>query len=144
MTKNIYKAKKGQLNSRAAGLGDELGFRFDQWNADLDKLFTALGENPVIFAQLFEGMAGKLYANIVESTPVATSQARTSWRINKEKDTDTEISFKIVNGVPYIVFLEYGSSKQAPKGMVRVNLDKFIKDTQTLTRRLAKSGRFTK
>lgn len=33
-----------------------------------------------------------------------------------------DMYIEITNGVPYIVFLEYGHSKQAPAGMVRVSL----------------------
>ena len=142
--RNVYKAKKGTLKTRAEGLGNDIGFRFDQWGIELDKLFMALGNNPQLFAKLFEDLIGQLFQNIVIATPVDTGQARASWRLNKTKNTATEVEWRIVNGVPYIVFLELGSSKQAANGMVRVNLDKFIKDTRTLAKRLAKSGRFLK
>jgi len=31
---------------------------------------------------------------------------------------------ELINGVPYILFLEYGSSLQAPAGMVRISMRK--------------------
>ncbi len=136
MVKNIYKAKKGTLNARVETLGGEIGFRFDKWQIELDKLFTALGNDPVEFLEVFEDIVTKLFTAIKDATPIKTGQAIASWRINKVTDTDSEIAWRIVNGVPYIVFLELGSSKKAASGMVRINLDKFIRDTRTLIKGL--------
>ena len=41
---------------------------------------------------------------------------RTRGRINQYVE--------LINGVPYIIFLEFGSSKSAPFGMVRISLRK--------------------
>lgn len=41
-------------------------------------------------------------------------------------DASSEQSIFIVNSVPYIGRLEYGSSKQAPTGMVRVTVAEFL------------------
>jgi hypothetical protein len=35
-------------------------------------------------------------------------------------------TFTLTNNLPYINGLEYGNSKQAPQGMVRINVAKFV------------------
>ena len=42
----------------------------------------------------------------------------------KKRATSTFISYTITNGVPYIVFLEMGSSKQQPTGFFRRNVQR--------------------
>lgn len=46
-------------------------------------------------------------------TPVDTGNARDGWNIDGDA---------IVNMVPYVQYLEFGWSQQAPNGMVRVTL----------------------
>ena len=83
---------------------------------------------------------------IVLRTPVDTGRARSNWAVSigeadtSEKDiggADATIAVGaatiatapaygrifIANGLPYILALEYGHSKQAPGGMVRLTLD---------------------
>ncbi|MCU0943703.1 MAG: HK97 gp10 family phage protein [Hydrogenophaga sp.] len=84
---------------------------------------------------------------IVQRTPVDTGRARANWQVTigapaggtvttldpsgalaRAKALGALASFKggssvfIVNNLPYILPLEYGSSKQAPAGMVRITL----------------------
>lgn len=90
-----------------------------------------------------------LFTKIVQLTPVDTGRARASWamsektpsdyvqpeggkmsgsaataaaRKNMIKPADPYSVFFIINNLPYIVFLEHGTSKQAPTGMVQVAL----------------------
>lgn len=98
------------------------------------------------------------YTSIVEKTPVDTGRARGNWNISIGAD-DTEVkenqttpqyqnekdfpkvkgdeSIFISNNLPYIKKLEFGSSKQAPQGMVGVTMagiknkiDKIVKDEE--------------
>lgn len=55
-------------------------------------------------------------AKIQKRTPVDTGRARAGWQIAKP-DKYTAL---IYNSVEYIVYLEYGHSQQAPRGMVRL------------------------
>lgn len=91
------------------------------------------------------GIARKVFEGVVDRTPVLTGSARASWnasvgepivinRINRDtlnplgppsfplKSAPAFSKIYITNGVPYIMQLEYGSSKQAPQGMLRVTL----------------------
>lgn len=87
-------------------------------------------------------MAFRLHARIKELTPVDTGRARASWNLvsgevahltvaevpvkgEKVPDPGTPFvrnanAYTISNNLPYIKFLEEGSSKQAPAGMVKV------------------------
>lgn len=89
---------------------------------------------------------------IIQGTPVDTGRARAGWSASAErfgisaradegahpneaeqakgrhesdhheKLTGRKIYVEMVNGVPYALMLEYGWSKQAPHGMVRIAL----------------------
>lgn len=90
-------------------------------------------------------LAKKVFEGIVARTPVSTGAARASWSVSVGspapvvrtggsigaplpppifplKTAPAYSKIYITNGVPYIMPLEYGSSKQAPQGMVRVTL----------------------
>lgn len=104
----------------------------------------------------------KLYASVVEKTPVDTGRARGNWlvsvgsidgnttdRKNKAGTPDTAEIAKIdamegdetayiVNNLPYINSLEYGhSQKQAPNGMVGITMQEASEDFR---RAVAESG----
>lgn len=90
-----------------------------------------------------------LFSAVMRSTPVDSGRARGAWMfsINKFSDTtpinirsDSEVENEIImgtasykagdtltlsNNVNYAERLEYGWSKQAPQGMVRLNILKF-------------------
>ncbi len=96
-----------------------------------------------------KGLAMKILAGVVERTPVDTGFARNNWLVTRgsvgdetpypaEDNVDGVLSREIGeieqiakmqdlkeiiyvwNAVPYIVYLETGSSDQAPEGMLRV------------------------
>jgi hypothetical protein len=96
---------------------------------------------------LIRAAALDMLGAIVQRTPVDTGRARGNWQttigapaggtvttldpsgaLARAKALGALATFKggssvfIVNNLPYIVPLEYGSSKQAPAGMVRITL----------------------
>lgn len=134
-----YAAPKGGLKTASANLTQETGFRTAEFQKQFQGLLEALTGRAVNSLELFDGLTARLFTAIVEATPVDTGQARASWRISKTQEGEI-FKWRIVNGVPYIIFLEYGSSKQAPQGMVRINLDRFISDLKTGIKRIADNG----
>lgn len=90
----------------------------------------------------------ELGKEIIQTTPVDEGTARNNWftginrnprgRRNPSKNGSGSISnleseyvkfgmgkrFRLVNRIPYILKLEYGSSKQAPSGMLRLAVQK--------------------
>ena len=65
-------------------------------------------------------------ARIQLRTPVDTGRARAGWRL---ENLDTLMTV-IVNDVEYIVKLEYGSSQQAPEGMVILTAQEMVDEFQ--------------
>lgn len=93
----------------------------------------------------------ELFSGVIRATPVDTGRARGGWqtgvgsaptgdngRLDKaaaqslaevERNTPPgagQVTF-LANNVPYIMNLEEGTSKQAPEGMVRKNMDRVQK-----------------
>lgn len=69
--------------------------------------------------QQFDALAQVLFEQIRERTPEDSGQARAGWTLRVERGS---LTWLIENREPHIVALEYGSSAQAPAGMVRVTL----------------------
>lgn len=93
----------------------------------------------------------ELFRRVIERTPVLTGLARGSWSVNVGpapawdgpggEDKSGEVTLEtasgrvlqvkagdvvwLANGLPYIHALEYGSSQQAPQGMVRISAAEF-------------------
>jgi hypothetical protein len=68
-------------------------------------------------AEVVDKVAFDLFEHIIEDTPVDTGKAKGGWSHREIQD-----GHELANNVEYIKALEYGSSKQAPEGMVRVNM----------------------
>lgn len=56
---------------------------------------------------------------LIRRTPIDTGRARNGWKHGKIDFTYIEV----YNEVPYVVYLEEGSSKQAPNGMLRITME---------------------
>lgn len=69
----------------------------------LDKKITEIAEN--------------VFADVVDLTPVRSGYAQSRWTINKIAE-----GYSIENDCDYIVYLDQGSSEQAPAGMTDVAL----------------------
>lgn len=93
----------------------------------------------------------ELFSGVIKSTPVDTGRARGNWMcsVAAPKNGTTgrldpsgaqalagvvtgtppgagQVTY-LANSLPYIIRLEYGWSKQAPGGMVRINMDRVSK-----------------
>lgn len=96
-------------------------------------------------------IAFDLTSDFVRGNPVDTGHARSNWFIGSTRDASVEnrtvksgspslnraavfasthhagVDYYITNNVPYILPLEYGSSKQAPVGWVRSTVSRWQK-----------------
>ncbi|WWA79503.1 HK97 family protein [Xanthomonas phage Kintu] len=113
--------------------------------------------------EVFQIVATEVGQSVINLTPVDTGRALSNWNagINSPDDTyretedpmDSQTSSRlagefstlkfgdtayITNATPHIPFLEYGSSKQAPNGFVRITLARFNNIVQDAVRRVAK------
>lgn len=126
----------------------------DKFNAEVKEFFQKKLPSEVIKAQ--KKLVLEALRRVVQRTPVDTGRARGNWQVSiaspaesvldaSDKDGGGTISkglaamaslppYQIVwisNNVDYIEFLEEGSSKQAPQGMVRMtvlDLRRMIRD----------------
>lgn len=98
--------------------------------------------------KFFRAAALRLASAFIRDTPVDTGRARGGWTAvpgvsssgdaaavaqGRGESSYTERGLKsshpeveIINGVPYIIPLELGSSLQAPAGFIRINMRKFM------------------
>lgn len=121
-----------------------------EFNLDLDAFAK---KTEITFQTVLKRTALSIFTNIVRRTPVDTGMARASWVIGVNNyaapanmpegtqldgDAATRVSMGrtgaldaaqpyslvvISNYLPYIQFLENGSSQQAPNGMVRLSIE---------------------
>lgn len=78
------------------------------------------------WARAAEALGGS-FQPIGEASEVAAGRKKGSTGVEKTKNSALRW---IVNGVEYIVFLEYGSSEQAPAGFIRINLERLRGEIQ--------------
>jgi hypothetical protein len=126
-----------------------------QFKVSLDRFIelTKLNAHTVVARTVLE-----LFDSITKKTPVDTGYARRGWFVSFDRPSnqlpsksggsgapappavpkDTTVAF-ITNNVPYIRFLEDGSSKQAPYGMVRVSVAEMQAKINTIVAQLEKS-----
>ena len=119
----------------------------DKFNAEVEKFTATLVPEQI---RLFQRrIVLELLTRIVEKTPVDTGLARSNWQVTISEVSEELFEVRgpsevisagmqavsdippfsivyITNNVPYIVFLERGHSKQAPKGMVEVSAGELL------------------
>jgi len=131
-----YTAQVGSMNQRVSGLGQEVGFRLGTIGTQLSAVYGRLANRAVNFQAIFEKDLLDLFIAIKLATPIDTGRAKSGWRIQVVNQKKFLVQWRITNFSEYIVFLEFGHSAQAPKGMVRINLDKFSRALKTRLKRL--------
>ncbi|MDH0157355.1 HK97 gp10 family phage protein [Stutzerimonas stutzeri] len=99
----------------------------------------------------------ELFSGVIRATPVDTGRARGNWQTSVGAPVNGEIAREgdaaalaeveaktpqgagqvtyLSNNLPYIDELERGSSKQAPEGMVRKNMDRVQRMVETAIRK---------
>lgn len=125
-----YAAPKGGLKAAAEGSASDTGFKVAGFVGQLNAVLQRLGAQVADAKEAFVERVQSLRDEIVERTPVDTGAAAAAWSAPVITETPTRVDARISNGVKYAVFLEYGSSKQAPSGMVRVSLDRMQAELQ--------------
>lgn len=113
--------------------------------------------------QVFRIVATEVGESVIDATPIDTGRALSNWNagINSPDDvyreTEDPLDAKtskrlasefqnlnfgdtafITNATPHIPFLEYGSSKQSPSGMVRITLARFDNIVKSAVARVVK------
>ena len=133
-TQPKFKAKKGTLKARVAEIPSELDFFGNKWARAMDKFLDAAEGIKVDAKETFIVLVADLFDRVQIRTPVDTGAARAGWQLDWNSDFTEGVLF---NTVPYIVYLEFGSSKKAPSGMLRVSLNEMALQLRKATKELA-------
>lgn len=70
--------------------------------------------------QFIDALVTETLVTVRRRTPIDTGTARSGWERFPPGLSEPGTTQWIFNNVPYIVVLEYGSSRQAPEGMARI------------------------
>ena len=92
---------------------------------DIEKAFTDI-ENYIKTEEKKEitQFSFEILKAVMMLTPVDTGRARAGWRYEDLSDNQK----RIYNQVEYIIFLEFGHSRQAPLGMVRIAIENALRN----------------
>lgn len=133
-------------NTRFSQVFNKIESNNQKFVVEVDKFAKSIG---VTIKQAQEKVAYDLFSMIVKATPVGTGRAKGNWIPSsgtpvydfdperKDKDGSSTLakmssileshkegeSIFITNSTPYILMLEYGWSKKAPNGMVRISVN---------------------
>jgi hypothetical protein len=114
----------GRLKAIQQRQGDEVKNRFAAFAIQLSN--AIIKSTPVDTGRA----SGNWFPDINNTSTSTNETARASDAIANVTTTGTEVklgdTFTLTNNLPYINGLEYGNSKQAPQGMVRINVTKFV------------------
>jgi hypothetical protein len=89
----------------------------------MDAFLASMGKRlPEAMDLVLKSVGFETQNRITKKTPVDTGRARAGWQGEHDRQDQHKATFTISNNVPYIIFLEYGHSKQAPSGMVRITM----------------------
>lgn len=114
---------------------------FDTFSLEVEQFAKGLMPKQVLILQ--KKIALEALARVVQKTPVDTGRARGNWQVTVGTPAEGELAVTgrvepassglaalkpfdvvyIVNNVDYIIYLEGGSSGQAPAGMVAVTVE---------------------
>ncbi len=72
------------------------------------------------FEQVVDAFITEVLVKVRSRTPILPGTARSGWKRWPEGLSRPGVPQLIFSGVPYILKLEYGSSRQAPYGMARL------------------------
>ena len=97
--------------------------RLKEISTEMTKLIRLMGGVQEVAEYAMWYLARWCLMEIVFYTPEDTGYAASMWTISPYLGAK-RVAFTISNGVPYIVYLEYGHSTQAPAGMVRITFFK--------------------
>lgn len=80
-----------------------------------DKVFADIAND---LERLVEAVKDETITRIKRRTPVRTGNLQRGWATQ-----DTDYGFDVVNDQPYAVYVEEGTPKQRPQGMVRITFE---------------------
>ena len=111
----------GEFKTAPESIGGDLSAVGAQLEKQFDAFLAVVGAMSKDIDGQFAVLVGETFEQVQRRTPVDTGNARSGWTIER-LEGNGETVWRIANSVGYAVYLEYGWSKQAPAGMLRVSL----------------------
>lgn len=117
------KNPNARLNRRTTPAAKKLAASFEATFAEMEATKDQVKELFVVFTE-------DVFVNLIARTPVKTGKLKAGWEISREKK-ENSVKVRISNGVFYLKFIEFGFSKKAPKGIVRLTFNEKRKELET-------------
>ena len=129
-----YRLQKFSMADRWSGMGKSLGVGFAagahpgvylevDWKSFNRMLARNVGAMTIAAKKGIKDAGKQLYDKTKARTPIKTGLARNGWEFRtKGLASKTRPYVEIANQVYYTVQLEFGSSSQAPQGMLRISM----------------------
>lgn len=120
-------AKRGRKKSKWAKLNRAAGSAGRGFNAALELFMAELEAEAEELLEVFKVQIDELFSLMIARTPVKTGKLKKAWEIARLKDSESDLSVEVLlsNATFYLRFVEFGSSRQAPKGFIRVSFKDF-------------------
>jgi len=116
-------ATLSQKTAFARDLNRGIALSLGNFEESLMRKMAEMGESVERAMLLFKAFGLEAFNRMKARTPVDTGFARSGWRITSVNWSKDLVVIDIWNEVSYIIFLEYGWSKKAPLGMMRITLE---------------------
>lgn len=110
-----FKTAPDRISGDVSNVAGQLAKQFDAF-------FAAMKSAPEDVVGIFDNAVGETFGMVQLRTPVDTGEARSSWVLQNLSPAQNDRQFRIGNSALHAQYLEYGWSRQAPAGMLRVSL----------------------
>ncbi len=137
----MAKRKRGRPKNPNARLNRQVGGRVRALQTALELFFASLEGEAEEVVESFADSADEMFAHIVARTPVKTGRLKRGWEIDRQVAIEQlKAQTEISNNTFYLRFVEFGSSKQAPKGFIRISLTEFKNNLVKALKKIARSA----
>ena len=133
-------AKRGRKKSKFAKLNRATGSAGRGFNAALELFMAELESEAEELLEVFKVQIDELFSLMVARTPVKSGKLKKAWEIARLGEGDLSVEVLLSNATFYLRFVEFGSSKQAPKGFIRVSFKDFKDKLTKILRGLRGNG----
>jgi len=123
------KKKRGRPKNPNARLNRRTTPGAKKFASTMEALFAEMEAAKEQVFELFVFFTEDVFAGMVARTPVKTGKLKKGWVISTRK-TEKSINVVIGNSVFYLKFIEFGFSKKAPKGIVRLTFNEKRKELE--------------
>ena len=127
--KKPRKKSRGRPKNPNARLNRRVTPGAKKFTSSMEALFAEMEVAKEQVFELFAYFTEDVFAGMVARTPVKSGDLKRGWMISTQ-ETEESIKVLIKNSVFYLKFIEFGFSKKAPKGIVRLTFNEKRKELE--------------